>query len=153
MKYIVRDENGSFDLRRYEEYLDRKCSQLDGLIEGERLTSLERFDLSGPASFHDARFEGLSADVQSGNASDGCRRVSLRLKGAYFDRYFLLTYEQVSFLSIGVPDQNADLLVHEVRDEDGGVVHELLFDGPRTITVACERLEFKEELIANTNSG
>ena len=149
MKYVSRVPDGGFDLVRYEDYLDRERESLAGVVRGAELLTIDRFVPSGPGSLHDARFVHLSVGKGSPRQADGesqIVRVELRLKGPYFDRHFELHYEDVASCSFEAPGPEDDLLMHELRSEEGLLIHELLFDKAKTIAVACRALRFVETL-------
>jgi hypothetical protein len=148
MKFIVRDADGAFDLRRYEDYLDREGQSLRARLRGDPLLSLGRFVPSGPESLHDARLASLlvGAPIPEFERDGGVLSVELRLKGPYFDRQFELRYEAVSHCSCVIPGATDDLLMHEIVEDRGGLLHELVFDREKTIAIACRSLTFTEVL-------
>ncbi|MCG8423052.1 MAG: hypothetical protein MJE77_34545 [Proteobacteria bacterium] len=155
MKYIFRDENGAFDLTKYEDYLDREREAFVGLIQGPELLLIDRFVPTGPESFHDARFERLVATTCASEHEGGeahTTQLELRLKGPYFDRHFALRYDGVVSCSLEMPGPEDDLLMHEVRSEEGLLVHELRFDKEKAVEVKCRRIHFSEELAVDEPS-
>lgn len=156
MKYIIRGEGAAFDLKRYEDYLGREREALTGLIQGAELLFIGRFVPTGPESFHDARFERLVATAcasQQGAGDAHAAQLELHLEGPYFDRYFQLTYDGVESCSLEIPGADDDLLMHEVRSEEGLLVHELLFDKGKFVKVTCRGVRFQEELAADDPSA
>lgn len=147
MKYIFRDENGAFELSKYEEYLDRERNVLVGLIQGQELLRIDRFVPADGGSFHDARFERFVADKGSpkpGGGAPQAPRLELRLKGPFFDRHFELTYDGVESCSFEMPSPEDDLLMHELRLDEGRLVHELWFDHENAIVITCRSIRFSE---------
>lgn len=147
MKYITRQPNDAFGLEPYEDYLDGARKGLSACIHGPELLTLSRFIPRGPESFHDARFERLTAMAAGGE--DGVPKsvsVEIRLKGPYFDRYFELLYKDVAECSLQLPRPEADLLMHEIREENGLLVHEFLFWKDKTVEIACRELHFRERV-------
>jgi hypothetical protein len=71
-------------------------------------------------------------------------RLELRLKGPYFDRYFELQYESIVSCRVELPGSEDDLLMHELRLDDGIIVHELQFDKDKLIVIACRTICFEE---------
>jgi hypothetical protein len=147
MKYILRESTGAFDLTRYEDYLEQQSGTLSAHVHGANLLATDRFVPTGPGSFHDARFERLlvatTANSESGHQSI---RIELRLRGPYFDRYFDLLYEKVHSCIFRAPNPDDDLLMHEVRTEQGALTHELQFDKGNTIVISCREMHFVETL-------
>lgn len=147
MKYVSRGPTGTFDLTAYEDYLDRERGALAVRIHGAELLTIDRFAPKGPASFHDARFESLlvsTAPSRRADAEGQTVQVELRLRGPYFDRGFELRYEDVDTCTFQAPAPEDDLLMHELRAEDGLLTHELQFDKRKSITIACRELRFLE---------
>lgn len=150
MKYITRNQSGGFDLTDYGEYLDKERERLTSVVEGDELLTIDRFTLDR-RSLHDSRLEQLLV-AKSANGSQTAKqpstRVEIRLKGAYFDREFLLFYEDVRLCTVETPAPEEDLLVHELRLESDGLVHELHFASGKTIELICGRLRFQEAFAA-----
>ena len=149
MKYVLRTATGTFDLTRYEEYLEQERGALAACIHGSDLLTVDRFIPTGPGSFHDSRFETIVV-AAGGTARVGYKaevlRVELRLRGPYFDRHFELRYQDVASCSLQAPAPLDDLLMHEVRLEHGVLVHELQFDKGKTIAITCREMLFAEKL-------
>lgn len=143
MKYISRrNGDGPFDLGRYAEYLDHVRPRIAALIDGDDLLGEDRFfSLSSPRSFHDARLATLSIAV---GEMGGGPQAKLRLEGAYWDRFFDLVYVGVVRSKVDVRGEHDDLLVHEIRLEEGHIVHEMLFASGATIEIVCDRIRFTE---------
>ncbi len=119
-----------------------------GLREGDELLTIDRFALSGPGSFHDARLDHLV--VASGTGPKF--QVELRLKGPYFDRHFELFYQEIVSCKIEVPTREVDLIIHEIRLQNDLLAHEILFGDGSTIEILCGRLRFREILTENSLS-
>jgi len=156
MKYISQQSTGAFDLIRYEDYLDREREGLEARISGADLLSIGRFVPTGPGSFHDARFERLSVVTEirdGGGDEEQSLTVELCLKGPFFDRQFHLDYKDVVSCRFGAPAPEDDLLMHEVRIEQGQLLHELRFSGGQTIEIACRELMFSERLYTAKAQG
>lgn len=146
MKYL-RNIDGGWCFDRYEAYLSKNGDELRARIDGEDLLDMRRLSLSDRGSLHDARFVKLAIEP-----SDDVTAMVLWLRGPYFDRFFRLEYRDVEQCSLSAPRPTHDLLIHEVRLEDGGIVHELFFDGDHTILVECGRIEFREVLSDSPNA-
>jgi hypothetical protein len=147
MKYVSRGPTGTFDLIGYEDYLKRERGVLAARMGGADLLTIDRFVPNGPGSFHDARFESLlvaASTAERPSSETPILRVELRLKGPYFDRYFELRYEDVASCSFQMPALTDDLLMHEVRMNDGLLAHEFLFDRGTTIVITCREMRFLE---------
>jgi hypothetical protein len=150
VKFNLRDPvTGRVDLRAYASYLEREREALSAHVRGVDLLTIERVFSDGPGCFHDSRFDRLSITT-SGTERPGSHAqildVELRLRGPFFDRYFELSYKEVSSCHLQAPAPDDDLLIHEVRMEDGSLVHELLFDHDQTIAISCRELLFREIL-------
>ena len=144
MKYVTRTATGAWDLRDYERYLESEKRRLAQRVGGDDLLDISRF--SGGefrGSLHDSRFRGLGIDVEP---DQDLAVVELRLEGPVFDRDFLLRYEGARTTQLDMPRKDDDLLMHELRLTDGGVAHELLFDGDHVVLVVSERMTFRERL-------
>ena len=149
MKYISRNSSGVFEMRAYEDYLEGESESFLSHVTGANLLAIERFVPTGPESFHDARFESLLASTLLAKSTDseiGALRVDLRLKGPYFDRHFELQYEDVASCKLEAPGPADDLLMHEVRSENGFVIHDFEFDKGKTISIVSRRIRFIERL-------
>ena len=152
MKYNARDPlTGAVDLRPYERYLKEFREALAAHLHGADLLSIDRFFPKGPKCFHDARFDRFSMTAH-GTERPGSHaqllRAELRLRGPFFDRTFELHYDDVASCTFQAPEPDDDLLTHELRMENGLVVHELAFDHGRTIAIACRDIQFVETLDA-----
>jgi hypothetical protein len=134
MRYLVQRATG-YDLDAYEDYLREARPTLAARVHGDGLLDLERNGLDR-RSLHDARLVGLTVDAEGA--------VELVLRGAWYDRTFHLRYEGVRACAVQLPRPTDDLLVHEVRAEGDGVVHELAFDHGRGVEVTCATLTFTE---------
>jgi hypothetical protein len=150
MKYNARDpQTGAVDLRPYEQYLKAARETLAARIHGADLLSIDRFLPKGPECFHDARFDRFSMTAH-GTERPGSHaqilRAELRLRGPFFDRTFELQYDDVASCTFQAPEPDDDLLTHEVRLEDGFVVHELAFEHDKKIAIACREIRFVETL-------
>ena len=146
MKYVCRSDSGAFEFASYEEYLEQAREPLAALIHGAELLTIARFSLSGPESFHDARFESFLVRLAPSSHGDPVVAAELRLKGPYFDRQFELHYEDVGSCTFSAPGPEDDLLIHEIREESGHLVHEFEFDGDKQIAITCRRMRFVEVL-------
>ena len=149
MKYVSRGPTGTFNLIEYESYLNRERGALAARMRGADLLTIDRFVPTGPGSFHDARFDSLLVSASTAERSSSetpILRVELRLKGPYFDRYFELRYEDVGSCNFQTPAPNDDLLMHEVRMNDGLLAHEFQFDKGTTIVIICREMRFLERL-------
>ena len=144
MKYISSNASGAFDLVQYEDYLDEQREHIARRIEGDELLTIDRFGLSDPGSFHDARLEHLSVTTSGAGPKS---QIELRLKGPYFDRHFELLYEEVVSCKVDVPTRGEDLIIHEIRLQKDLLAHELLFSGGYKIEILCGKLWFREILI------
>jgi hypothetical protein len=145
MKYIFRTADLVYDLTKYEDYLHRLGAMLRSRITGCDLLHWTRLGPAGAETLHDSRLQATRSWHRSESAGDSsCFEV--KLKGPYFDRYFVLTYFGVSSVSLSLPAAENDLLVHEVRLEGESLVHELLFDQNHTIQIDCQTIQFEEFL-------
>ena len=109
-------------------------------VDGDDLLNIDRFFISDPGRFHDARLERLS--IATCGSDDGIG-IELCLKGPYFD----LHYGSVVSCKVDVPESDKDLLMHEIRIENELLAHEVLFDGGGRIEIACGGLRFRETTI------
>ena len=148
MKYISQDASGAFDLVRYEDYMEQENEALGSRIRGEALLSIGRFVPRGPESFHDARFDSLSTEWETPTSTEAIRamQVKLRLRGPFFDRWFELVYEGATACKLEAPAHEDDLLMHEIREERGWLIHEFVFDKGKSIEIVCREIGFLEVL-------
>ncbi len=143
MRYVVQGSAGGYDFGPFEKYLADADSELVACIDGDFLAA-DRNGFSGPGSFHDARLEMMQASTVRGSTS-----LHLQLKGPYFDRFFELAYEEVVEIRMSLPAPDEDLVVHELRLENGVLIHELQFAVPEhRVEIHCARLRFREVLAA-----
>lgn len=143
MKRIHQSPDGTWHLAAYQEYLNEERKGLALLVLGDDLLDHSRMSLDDRGSLHDARLRRIALEV---GARDAPGRAEILLEGAYYDRAFRLTYEDVTRWELSVPGPETDLLVHEVWTEDGFVNHELVFDKGNVLRIVCRKVHFAEEI-------
>ena len=156
MKHIISDDGG-IDYDRYTRYL--------GTVQGHMpehvfafASDSRHFDLDSPTSLHDAWLESLSiCESATGEGrSPRTTRIDIVLLGPQHDREILLRYENVARYRLSLendgdrrfgPPSHGDLYTHEVRiEEDGMLVHELLFVDGGSMSITCRDLGHSERM-------
>lgn len=149
MKYIYRDNEGTWQLGRYFDYVSTIQEKLPAdLID---LCGLHRFDIRSRASLHDSWLSRLSLKDQF-LGSDALDQIDLEIEllGPYHDRTFFLRYSGIRFHEIRIRglasgENRGDLLVHELRmGEQENFEHELWFSNQDRIEIHCEKMFFSE---------
>jgi hypothetical protein len=158
MEYIYGDDR-VINFGRYREYLLKIRDRIPDRVF--RFASNEdHFNLASRSSLHDAWLEELTICESGVERLDNARSVSIhaRLLGAFHDRRIHLKYLGVLKYSIAGVLANpvlgerrpwhGDLITHEVRAiADGQIVHEILFRAGGGLSIECEDLEHREEII------
>ena len=135
MRYIYTESDDSIEFDRYLEELSSYKHNLPPEV-AEFASDEDRFTLSHASSLHDAWLESIV--VSESRATDekpSQVSVEVILLGQQHDRRIHLKYSDVSrythtFAESGFPrfqTKHGDLFTHEVRYEDGQVIHEILF--------------------------
>jgi hypothetical protein len=151
LKFVHQNSAGIWQLDRYFEYLGIVRERLAPHVAAFALPA-ERYSLDSPHSLHDAWLEALIVEelAAGGRGEQRNTRITARLLGAYHDRWHELTYSGVRRYRVeagAAQGGHSDLLVHEVRIGDAGLLtHELLFASGAVIDLECEDLRYVERL-------
>ena len=150
MKHVINLPGGGWDLKRYFQYLAEVEKQLP--LEVFAFASDPRnYDIESHQSLHDAWLECLSITEPAAGMRSEVRniRIDCRFLGPYHDLDIHITYFDVAEYSLTNPAGfltpptvavgHGDLLMHEVRRDDGGgaIVHELLFSRGSVFKITC----------------
>jgi hypothetical protein len=159
MRYIRNDDVAGIDYASYLQYLLTVKEDLPAPLYNFA-SNPRHFDLSSPASLHDAWLESLVVREAATGARHELRQleVALCLLGPCHDRRIHLAYEGVEryrFDHPGKPDEarharvaHGDLLTHEVRlGAPGLFVHELLFAGGSTLSIEFSGFSHYEDML------
>jgi hypothetical protein len=151
--YIYDNDSGFTCYDKYFKYIDEIKDKLP--LEIYLFASdKDRYDLSNRKSLHDSWITSLSVDYNDvpEDKDQFATTVNLELLGAYHDRKFILSYDNVyqySIVKIHTKSRlrRDDLLIHEIRISDQGYLeHTIQFDGGLTFFVSCKLFAFKEIL-------
>jgi hypothetical protein len=159
MKYIYDGKEGAIYFDRYASYLDSIRDQLPAHVY-DFASNSNHFDLTSHSSLHDAWLESLCVVEPATGSRSEVRAIEIRLRllGPFHDRYINLVYTGVSKYGLNAPSRpgeprfthtaHGNLLTHEVRFENGALVHELLFERDAAFLIECSDIRHSEEPIA-----
>lgn len=152
MKYVYTDSQGThFD--HYFEYVKSLRSKLP-LHVFRFASNPEHYSLTSHASLHDAWLERYEVREPAEGERKQYRQTELQvcLLGPYHDRRIFLEYGEVQTYSVSSSNSasgHGDLLVHEVRlEETGLLVHELQFVNGNMV-VQCKDIRHRQEPYEN----
>ena len=152
MKFIKQDERGFTSFDNYFAYIASIKERLD-----ERLFAFasdpSRYDLNSKGSLHDAWIQSMQIEADHGYNGKHVDRsdISLTLLGPFHDRLHVLQYFDVKWSSInlqfGGQNRHKDLLLHELRWENGLLQHQFEFDGGGVLEFHCLNIEYQEHML------
>lgn len=154
MQYILTEDN-VIDHNRYSQYLEGIKHLIDDNVY-EFAANPDHFDLSSPSSLHDAWLEEFRVtENRNDDSGDILISGSITLLGPFHDRRIILEYAGVvgyDFCFVGedrsrdgrVP-RHGDVYTHEIRLEDGVLVHEILFVNDHRFLIKFRGFSRREE--------
>lgn len=150
MKYILSLPGGGWDFAAYFDYIENCRGSLSAAVYSFA-SDIRNFDLASHQSLHDAWLEWLVIkELASGSRSETrSTQIECRFLGPYHDKYIELKYLDVEHYELVSPVMEAvnstvahgDLLIHEVRLEDGLVVHQMEFSNGAQFEIFCREIE------------
>jgi hypothetical protein len=152
MKYILPLPGGGWDLAGYIDYITT-CRDAMPAEVFSFASDIRNFDLTSHQSLHDAWLEWfMIKECASGSRSEN-RSIQLEclFLGPYHDQYIELKYLDVDRYRFSFPGRqvanstvaHGDLLMHEVRLEDGRVVHQMEFSNGAEFEICCRVFEHR----------
>ena len=147
MRYILDELGGPIEYDRYFEYLESIQTQLPANVY-RFASDPTNFDLTSHWSLHDAWLEYFKILEPSEGERQELRRIDIQSSylGPYHDKRIRIDYSDVVSYSLQTPKAfrlppsyrtgHGDVITHEIRLEDGVMVHELAFSRGSIITVA-----------------
>lgn len=150
MHYIC-NANGDITWTAYEAYLDSIRAQLPPHIWAFAVDE-RHYNLDARQSLHDAWLQECRVVETATGSRQEIRQteIHLRLLGPWHDRLIHLHYlgvRQYTMIQGDSADWHGDLLLHEVRLNDGLIVHEMVFDHGARIQIACTDLRHTQTML------
>lgn len=151
MKYITAVPRGGWDLSAYLHHI-AACRDLLPSPVYSFASDVRNFDLTSHQSLHDAWLEWLVIKEPASGPRSEIRSIEVecRFLGPYHDQYIELKYLGVYRYKFSTPGQDAnptvahgDLLMHEVRLEEGWVVHQMEFSNGAELEIFCRSFEHR----------
>ncbi len=150
MKFIQITNSGVVNWDNYFDYIKKISNRLPANVL-EYAENFKHYSLTDKESLHDAWLENLSLDEIR---SSGKVILSLTFLGPYHDRNMTFNYYGVSKYQFKVdlgelPNMlHGDVFVHEIREKNGKVEHEILFSTESTMMITCETFDYQEEKLS-----
>ncbi|KPC49930.1 hypothetical protein [Amantichitinum ursilacus] len=153
MIYIREDMNGFMSYDKYFQYLESKKNEMKPDIYAFA-SDPSRHDLSSRGSLHDAWLDSIFFRAKNYiyNDIEAQPDLTLNLLGPFHDRVHVLKYFEIKDCKLTNFDffgnaREADLLYHEVRQENNLVEHEIVFDREIVIEITCASMRHAERLL------
>jgi hypothetical protein len=157
MKYIINDPNRGWLFDPYFSYIESIRARLPAHVY-DFASNYDNFNLTSHQSLHDAWLDYLTVHEPASGDRKQFREIGIEccFLGPFHDLKIFLSYEKVHAFSLttpegftGPPDYatgHGDLLIHEVRLNDNGlVVHDMLFSRGSTFEIVCANLVHRTE--------
>ena len=158
MEFIY-PEPGRIDFDRYARYVesirDRLPKHVHAFASDPRF-----FNITSNSSLHDAWLESFTVREAASGQRHEIRRLEIQilLLGPFHDLRTRLHYTDVIGYSAFAPAKpghpryehtaHGNLITHEVRlSDNGGLIHEILFERDATILIECADFRHSEEPI------
>lgn len=144
MQYIKIDSDGIVHWDNYFNYIESISNKLPLHIY-EYAKDFKHYSLSDKESLHDAWLDKFALCE---NRTSKEALLILDFLGSHHDRVLKFSYESIisyeikGCLSDSFISPHGDVFIHEIREKDGAIEHEILFSTKSKIIVTCKNILF-----------